>query len=107
VLGSTALEDNLQEGVNETIQKLQMAHIKIWLLTGDKEETAVNIGFASGLLDNDTPRVLISSSKHSKLFQQVKDAHNVFAAAADENKKCAILLGGRAIAAFWQNKELL
>lgn len=68
VLGSTGVQDNLQEGVVETLQKLKQAQIKIWLLTGDKEETAVNIGFASGLLDNFTQRLLVSSSKHDKLF---------------------------------------
>lgn len=64
VIGSTGLQDNLQDGVIECISKLQQAHIKIWMLTGDKEDTAVNTGFASGLLDNETPRILISSSKH-------------------------------------------
>jgi P-type E1-E2 ATPase len=54
VLGSTGVQDNLQEGVVETLLKLRQAQIKIWLLTGDKEETAINIGFASGLLDNFT-----------------------------------------------------
>lgn len=68
MLGSTGVQDNLQEGVVETLQKLKQAQIKIWLLTGDKEETAVNIGFASGLLDNFTQRLLVSSSKHDKLF---------------------------------------
>lgn len=68
VLGSTGVQDNLQEGVVETLQKLKQAQIKIWLLTGDKEETAVNIGFASGLLDNFTQRLLVASSKHDKLF---------------------------------------
>lgn len=68
MLGSTGVQDNLQEGVVETLQKLKQAQIKIWLLTGDKEETAVNIGFASGLLDNFTQRLLVSSSKHDKLY---------------------------------------
>lgn len=68
VLGSTGVQDNLQEGVVQTLQKLKQANIKIWLLTGDKEETAINIGFASGLLDNFTQRLLISSSKYDKLF---------------------------------------
>ena len=32
---------------------MKAAGIKVWVLTGDKIETAVNIGFSSGLLDND------------------------------------------------------
>ncbi|KAJ1566001.1 hypothetical protein HK096_004895 [Nowakowskiella sp. JEL0078] len=44
LLGATAIEDKLQEGVPETIDALRRAGIKIWMLTGDKKETAVNIG---------------------------------------------------------------
>ncbi|XP_069505591.1 phospholipid-transporting ATPase IK-like isoform X2 [Ambystoma mexicanum] len=50
LLGVTAIEDKLQEGVPATIQLLQKADIKIWVLTGDKQETAVNIGFSCRLL---------------------------------------------------------
>lgn len=44
LLGATAIEDKLQEGVPETISKLRRAGMKVWILTGDKRETAVNIG---------------------------------------------------------------
>ena len=43
-LGATAIEDKLQDGVSQTIANLEMAGIKIWVLTGDKQETAINIG---------------------------------------------------------------
>ena len=52
VLGSTAVQDNLQDNVPETLAKLREAGMKTWILTGDKEETAVNIGFASGMITN-------------------------------------------------------
>ena len=48
--GATAIEDKLQEGVVETIDKLSRANIKIWMLTGDKRETAINIGHSCGLI---------------------------------------------------------
>ncbi|XP_023386939.1 phospholipid-transporting ATPase IC [Pteropus vampyrus] len=54
LLGATAIEDKLQDGVPETISKLAKADIKIWMLTGDKKETAENIGFACELLTEDT-----------------------------------------------------
>ncbi|XP_048833503.1 phospholipid-transporting ATPase IC isoform X1 [Brienomyrus brachyistius] len=54
LLGVTAIEDQLQVGVPETIATLRQAGIKVWVLTGDKKETAVNIGFACRLLDPDT-----------------------------------------------------
>ncbi|TKC52768.1 hypothetical protein EI555_011854, partial [Monodon monoceros] len=44
LLGATAIEDRLQAGVPETIATLLKAEIKIWVLTGDKQETAINIG---------------------------------------------------------------
>ncbi|XP_014390505.1 PREDICTED: phospholipid-transporting ATPase IK [Myotis brandtii] len=53
LLGITAIEDRLQDGVPETIQCLKKGNIKIWVLTGDKQETAVNIGYACQLLSED------------------------------------------------------
>ncbi|XP_002071284.2 phospholipid-transporting ATPase IF [Drosophila willistoni] len=46
LLGATALEDALQDNVAETLVALQTAGLKIWVLTGDKVETAFNIGLA-------------------------------------------------------------
>ncbi len=62
LLGATAIEDKLQDGVPETIAKLADAGIKIWVLTGDKQETAINIGFACQLLDRSMKRILINES---------------------------------------------
>lgn len=53
MIGATAIEDKLQDGVPETIAKLAKADIKIWVLTGDKKETAENIGFSCSLLTDD------------------------------------------------------
>ncbi|KAM8939510.1 phospholipid-transporting ATPase VD [Pelodytes ibericus] len=52
LLGATGIEDRLQEGVPETIESLRGAGIKIWMLTGDKQETAINIGYACKLLEH-------------------------------------------------------
>ncbi|CAB1319100.1 unnamed protein product [Coregonus sp. 'balchen'] len=52
MIGATAIEDKLQDGVPETIAKLAKADIKIWVLTGDKKETAENIGYSCKLLDD-------------------------------------------------------
>jgi phospholipid-translocating ATPase len=53
LLGGTAIEDRLQDGVPDTISLLADAGIKLWVLTGDKVETAINIGFSCNLLNND------------------------------------------------------
>ena len=50
ILGATAIEDKLQIGVPETIAALARAGIKTWVLTGDKVETAINIGYSCKLL---------------------------------------------------------
>ena len=52
LIGSTAIEDRLQDEVPETIMFMKRAGIKVWVLTGDKIETAMNIGVSAGLLDN-------------------------------------------------------
>ncbi|KAM4829760.1 putative phospholipid-transporting ATPase IM [Thomomys bottae] len=59
LLGATAIEDKLQEGVIETITSLSLANIKVWILTGDKQETAINVGYACNLLTDDMNDVLV------------------------------------------------
>ncbi|KAK9812802.1 hypothetical protein WJX72_004072 [[Myrmecia] bisecta] len=61
LLGATAIEDKLQAGVPGCIEQLANAGIKIWVLTGDKLETAINIGYACSLLNNEQRRIVISS----------------------------------------------
>uniref|UniRef100_A0A8D0QF73 Phospholipid-transporting ATPase n=1 Tax=Sus scrofa TaxID=9823 RepID=A0A8D0QF73_PIG len=48
LLGATAVEDKLQDKVRETIEALRMAGIKVWVLTGDKHETAVSVSLSCG-----------------------------------------------------------
>ncbi|XP_060804659.1 probable phospholipid-transporting ATPase IM isoform X1 [Amyelois transitella] len=59
LMGVTAIEDKLQDGVPETIANLSMAGIKIWVLTGDKQETAINIGYSCQLLTDDMAEVFV------------------------------------------------
>lgn len=53
LLGATAIEDKLQDGVPETIFTLMEAGIKIWVLTGDRQETAINIGYSCKLISSE------------------------------------------------------
>ncbi|XP_053948290.1 phospholipid-transporting ATPase ID isoform X1 [Anastrepha ludens] len=59
LVGVTAIEDKLQDGVPQTIANLQMAGLKIWVLTGDKQETAINIGYSCQLLTDELADVFI------------------------------------------------
>ena len=50
LIGTTIVEDKLQDKVPETIRDLRLAKIKIWMLTGDKMNTAYNIGLSCNLI---------------------------------------------------------
>lgn len=50
LLGATAVEDALQINVKETVTRLLQANIKVWMITGDKLETAENIGLMAGIV---------------------------------------------------------
>ncbi|XP_028904112.1 phospholipid-transporting ATPase IB isoform X1 [Ornithorhynchus anatinus] len=60
LLGATAIEDRLQAGVPETIATLMKAEIKIWILTGDKQETAINIGYSCRLVSQSMSLILVN-----------------------------------------------
>ncbi|RLV95122.1 Phospholipid-transporting ATPase DNF1 [Spathaspora sp. JA1] len=61
LLGGTAIEDRLQDGVPDAISILAEAGIKLWVLTGDKVETAINIGFSCNLLGNEMELLVIKT----------------------------------------------
>lgn len=60
LLGATAIEDRLQEGVPETIAALIKADINIWVLTGDKQETAINIGYSCKLISQSMDLIVLN-----------------------------------------------
>ncbi|WAQ84589.1 hypothetical protein PtA15_5A162 [Puccinia triticina] len=60
LLGATAIEDKLQEGVPDTIYTLQQAGIKVWVLTGDRQETAINIGLSCRLISESMNLVIVN-----------------------------------------------
>ena len=74
LLGATAVEDKLQKGVPEVISDLREAGINVWMLTGDKLETAENIGYACRLFEPNTEIIKILNLS----YQQVKiDFENI------------------------------
>lgn len=73
LIGSTAIEDKLQDGVPDTIKYLRQAGIKVWVLTGDKVETAINIGFSSGLLDNHMIQYHMTKTSSHALLEDLND----------------------------------
>jgi phospholipid-translocating ATPase len=63
LVGATAIEDKLQKGVPDTIDRLRRAGIKLWMLTGDKRETAINIGHSCRLVKDYSTVVVLDHEK--------------------------------------------
>ena len=80
--GATAIEDKLQSGVPETIDKLRRAKIKLWMLTGDKRETAINIGHSC--------RLIKDYSTITVLDHELGDVSQRIAAATIEINQCTV-----------------
>ncbi|CAG8468983.1 14292_t:CDS:2 [Funneliformis caledonium] len=81
LLGATAIEDRLQEGVPECIATLKRAGIKIWVLTGDKMETAISIGFSTCLLNRDMNLIIIRGGAYGEsgsAYEQMRSAVEKF-----------------------------
>ena len=73
LIGSTAIEDKLQDEVGEVISYIKQANIKLWVLTGDKIETAINIGFSCKLLDTEMEIFILSQTSTKGLYRQICD----------------------------------
>ncbi|XP_041931099.1 phospholipid-transporting ATPase IA isoform X5 [Alosa sapidissima] len=106
LLGATAIEDKLQDKVPETIETLMKADIKIWILTGDKQETAINIGHSCKLLTKNMGLLVINEdtlddtretlSHHCGMLGDALHKENDFALIIDgKTLKYALTFGAR------------
>jgi magnesium-transporting ATPase (P-type) len=84
IIGATGIEDRLQAGVPESIQMLERANIKVWMVTGDKKETAVSIGSACGLIKPESEVLYLDSMRPDGV--ELSD---------DELERCIDALGNR------------
>lgn len=71
MVGCTAIEDKLQEDVGDTIQYIKRAGVKVWVLTGDKMETAINIGYSCKLLDEGLVKLVVEGEQLQVIQQQL------------------------------------
>ncbi|CAF3568862.1 unnamed protein product [Rotaria sp. Silwood1] len=76
LIGATAIEDKLQDGVPQCIERLTCAGIKIWVLTGDKLETAHNIGLSCRLLTNDMELYIIQEENEDDVEKKLREVRN-------------------------------
>ncbi|KAJ0494825.1 putative P-type phospholipid transporter [Helianthus annuus] len=74
IVGASAIEDRLQKGVPEAIESLRKADMKVWVLTGDKQETAISIGYSSRLLTSNMHQVVINSNSKMSSKTSLEDA---------------------------------
>ncbi|GAV84815.1 E1-E2_ATPase domain-containing protein/HAD domain-containing protein [Cephalotus follicularis] len=74
ILGASGIEDKLQKGVPEAIESLRTAGIKVWVLTGDKQETAISIGYSSKLLTRMMTHIIINSNSKESCRKSLQDA---------------------------------
>ncbi|MBA0794515.1 hypothetical protein Gohar_018838 [Gossypium harknessii] len=105
LLGATAVEDKLQNGVPECIDKLAQAGIKIWVLTGDKMETAINIGFACSLLRQGMKQIVINPETPENKALEKSDDKSAAAAAFKASVLQQIAEGKRLLSSSTKNSE--
>lgn len=102
LVGATAIEDKLQKGVPETIDRLRRANIKIWMLTGDKRETAINIAHSARICRPGSDLYILDSSKGALDSQLIALAEDLQAGSVHS----VVVIDGQTLAAVEKSTEL-
>ncbi|XP_045316320.1 phospholipid-transporting ATPase IB-like isoform X2 [Leopardus geoffroyi] len=97
LLGATAIEDHLQARVPETITSLLNANIKIWVLTGDKQETAINIAYSCKLLSTKMPCIRLNSNSLEATQQAVNQNCQDLGVLLGEENDLALIIDGETL----------
>jgi phospholipid-transporting ATPase len=107
LLGATAIEDKLQAGVPASIALLAKAGIKIWVLTGDKQETAIEIGKACLLLTPEQKAMVVNGTTHEAVARELKAclSENQANFKAKTGPPLALIIDGKALS-FGLSNEL-
>ncbi|XP_052565195.1 phospholipid-transporting ATPase IF isoform X2 [Culex pipiens pallens] len=102
LLGATAVEDALQDDVRDTLESLRKAGIKVWVLTGDKVETALNIAHSCGHIPEDAFRYFITECTTVDQVQQHFDVFS-FEMYRNPTREFALLIDGASLAIALQH----
>ncbi|KAJ3178458.1 hypothetical protein HDU87_003532 [Geranomyces variabilis] len=94
LVGATAIEDKLQEQVPECITLLRSAGIKLWVLTGDKLETALNISFAANLLTPQQTLLVLRAHTDLTIISQLMKAYEQV---LDRSTEVAMIIDGESL----------
>ena len=103
LLGCTAVEDKLQDQVPEVIADFLLANIKVWMLTGDKMETAENIGYSCRLIQPHFKKLYLS--KEQELDSKLVEFGQILNSRAPGERYC-LIVEGKSILVLSQNDEL-
>lgn len=88
LLGATGIEDKLQDGVPEAIEALRQAGIKVWVLTGDKQDTAISIALSCKLLTPDMQQIIINGNSEEECKDLLADAKARYGVKSSNTTKC-------------------
>ncbi|KAK7137855.1 hypothetical protein R3I94_013485 [Phoxinus phoxinus] len=97
LLGATAIEDKLQDKVPETIETLMKADIKIWILTGDKQETAINIGHSCKLLTKNMGMLVINEDTLDGTRETLSHHCGILGDALHKENDFALIIDGKTL----------
>ena len=97
LIGATAIEDKLQVGVGDCISNLAKANIKLWVLTGDKKETAINIGFACSVLTNEMDILAIDLETEAEVASTLRTLSERIKQNVKAHKPTALVVTGAAL----------
>jgi phospholipid-transporting ATPase len=102
VIGTSGIEDRLQDAVPETIADLLKANIKVWVLTGDKGQTAINIAEACCLIKPEQHLIRIKAEVKEELDSVQQLIYEGISTA--EKEECALVIDGKAFAHALENE---
>lgn len=103
LIGCTAVEDKLQDGVPEAIADFIQANVKVWMLTGDKLETAENIAYSCRLIQPDFYKLYLTDG--SQLSSSLSEFSRVLKLKASTDKY-SFIAEGKALLELANDKEL-
>ena len=108
IIGATAIEDQLQAEVPETIKFMREAGINVWVLTGDKIETAINIGFSSNLLSKEMILIKIIIDEVGEIRKVIKKNIERVQRHRKKKKKTkfAVVISGKVLTVLTKNPKL-
>lgn len=101
--GAVAIEDKLQDGVPEAVETLIKANIRIWMLTGDRSETAINTSYLSRLITAETVILDLLADADSDEMDLLRRAQDKYE--STKLARHAILINGRAFEQILESKS--